>query len=315
MALAKDLSSLPSSSSGHGENPVKKPTLGPLLAQAWADRYVDTPEHPLDLPMSDASARVRFSWAGSCGRQIGYRLTGEPVTEDLTVADHWRFGLGHLVHDQLQAVLQAAFGSNAQVEVHTKLEGGMLAGHADVEIAEAGRVNDGVGWTKRTSVEIKTINGFGFKKAVGARGPAEGPRTSAKLQGALNAKASDADELVILYLALELLSPREAKNIGADEVGRFCAEWHYTRDEYMPWADAEHERLLNVIATVDAGGMPPAFIPFEMPEGAVVVDPIKGMWQVKDFDVVTDAGSTWQCNYCPFQSVCSSDMQSERKAA
>lgn len=303
MPLAKDLSGLPATPA-HGEPPVKDPSIGPLLAAAWADAFVDTEAHPVDLPMSHESARIRFSWAGSCSRQIGYRLTEAEITEPLSPADHWRFGLGHLVHDQMQAVVQAAF-PGAEVEVKTSFENGALAGHGDVLIPDHNEAG-----SKTISVEIKTINGFGFKKAVGARGAAEGPRTSAKLQGALNALAQDADELVILYLSMENLSPREAKNIGADEIGRFCAEWRYPRAEFEPWAEAERERLLQILALVDVGSMPAANIPAEMPMDARIIDPVKGFWQVKENGKVTDAGSTWQCGYCPFQTICAKDLGS-----
>jgi hypothetical protein len=313
VALKKDLSSLSSVPSGGGELPVKHPTIGPLLAQAWADAFVDTDEHPLALPMSHENARIRFSWAGMCGRRIGYSVMGEPETNPSGPADHWRFGLGHLVHDQMQQVVQAAF-PGAEVEVHTQLEDGLLAGHADVEITDGGTVSEGVSWTKKISVEIKTINGFGFKKAVGARGAAEGPRIGAKIQGALNAVAGNCDELVILYLSMENLSPREAKNIGADEIGRFCAEWHYTRDEFEPWAEAERERFLGILATVDAGSTPDRYIPHEMPPGAVIDDPFKGQWVLREGGALVDAGSTWMCGYCPFADRCIDDEEAERLA-
>lgn len=315
MALAKDLSDLPSSPSSRGALPVKNPTLGPLLAKAWAAKYVDTEEHPLDLAMSTENARIRFSWAGSCARQIGYQVMGEERTEPLTLADHWRFGLGHLVHDQLQAVLIDAFGPGAEVEVTTFLEDGVLAGHADVEIWQTSEDNLTKRAPRKISVEIKTINGFGYKKAVGARGPAEGPRTSAKLQGALNALARDADELVIIYLAMELLSPWEAQKIGLDDIGRFCAEWRYTRDQFVPAAEAERDRMLEILAQCDAGILPDGNIPYDMPPDAVIDDPAKGKWTVRVDGAITDGGGTWQCNYCAFQSRCVADMRDERKAA
>lgn len=315
MALAKDLSGLPSVAP-HGEPPVKHPTIGPMLAQAWADKFTDTEEHPFDLPMAGEGARIRHSWAGNCARQIGYRLTDTPVSNELTIADHWRFGLGHAVHDQLQQVVTDAFpGATGEVEVF--LEDGLLAGHVDLEIDDVGyNGEDGLDTHTKISVELKTINGFGFKKAVGARGPADGPRTGAKMQGALNALAGDADEMVVIYLSMENLGPRERDKLGTDEIGRFCAEWHYTREEWEPWAEAERDRLMGVIAEVDAGVIPPAYIPLEMPEGATIVDPVKGTWTLLDaVGHVADAGSTWMCNYCPFQDQCITDFKLERKAA
>jgi hypothetical protein len=160
-----------------------------------------------------------------------------------------------------------------------------------------------------TALEIKTINGYGMKMAAGARGDAEGPRTSAITQGALNALAVDADELVILVLSLELMSERELAKLGPGktEVDRFVAEWTFTREQYEPVARAEIARINKILALNDEHKLPPRVMP-GLPDGARIVDPKRGAWHVVVDGQVTQAGTHWQCaNYCRHRDRCIAD--------
>ena len=64
----------------------------------------------------------------------------------------------------------------------------------------------------------------------------EGPTSSDRLQGALNATAVDADLLVIGMICLESASKGFAEKQGIDEIGRTVAEWHFSKQEFGPWA-------------------------------------------------------------------------------
>ena len=295
MAIAKNLSGLSATTT---KAPARAPegtaTLAPLLAEAWAARFVD----PEPRPMASEDARIRHSWAGTCSRALGYRLLG--VTEKgKGLADEWRLGLGREIHEWWQDALQVQY-PDAEVEVQLITELG-TAGHADAVVTI-----DGV----KVLIELKTINGFGFKKAVGARGPADGPRHSYVLQAALNALAANCDEVWIVYVSLENLSNREAEKMGATEAGRFSAEWHFTREQWEPLAYDELARFADVMATVDAGDLPPREIPDpELPAGAQIYDPAKGRWEVRSQGLVTDTGSYWGCTYCPMQDRCVSDWR------
>lgn len=292
MALMKNLKDLPSGSPDAGRPPVKHPTLAPLLAQAWMEAEVDEG----DRPMASESARIRHSWAGMCSRNIGYRVSGLEITDEFTLSDYWRMGLGSHVHDLFQQILVKLY-PDAQVEA--VLAADRTAGHADAVVT----VGD-----KRVLVELKTINGFGFKRAIGAQGSAEGPRTSAVLQGALNALLADVDEVWIVYISLECISVNEAKKKGLDDIARFCAEWHFTQDEWMPLAQEEMARLNEIIDLADVGALPPRFIPGgDMPATAEIVDPGKGRWEHRQDGLIIDTGRTWQCDYCPFQVQCIAD--------
>ncbi len=295
MPIAENLQDLPKTRP-QGNEPDAHPRFAPVLAQSWMDLFGDDTVRP----KADAASRFRASDAGSCSRRLGYDLI-EGVTErtdPMTIADHWRLGIGKAVHEWLQEALVAAY-PDAEPEKISLLLDGLMSGHGDLFIPALG-----------TEIEAKTINGFGFKKAVGARGPAEGPRYSAIIQGALNALSHDAHELVILYLSLELLSPREAAKMKASEIGRFCAEWTYPREVFEPIALAELARLQLIAADVDAGVLPERIIPDpEIDEGAVITNPAKGEWRVEMAGLITGTGSTWHCNYCPWQTRCTADAE------
>lgn len=203
------------------------------------------------------------------------------------------------------------------------------SGRTDVFIVEQG----GEGTVaykgpKRIAIEVKTINGFGFKKSVGARGDAEGPRTGAIFQAALNGRALQADEVVVIYLSLECLSDRELKALVTKTGGepaphrKFLAEWTWSMEELNELVDRELKRLGKVIEMTDAVVaqmeqapeddipvrlLPPRSIPLEMPARGRVTDPSKGTWQVEVDGNIMDAGSTWWCGYCDFKDRCIAD--------
>ncbi len=305
----KDLSDLPKASAAAKTvpRPDRKPRFGPLLAQAWADEWTES-----DQAEIAGGRRIRHSWAGNCARRLEYELTGVEVSNELTVADHWRFGIGSYIHRELQTLMHKVW-PDAEIEKIVFNPDGLTSGHIDA-IVTLTEVTDGAAKANpneeiRIVIEIKSINGFGFKKAVGARGDADGPRYSAYLQGAISALLEDADELVIIYLSLENLSPREAAKNGFDEIGRFCAEWTFTRADYEADADAELKRLTAVAEWVDTGKRLPRRIPDpEIPKGATIDDPKTGRWMLTGSDgKILDVGTTWHCSYCPFQDHCAED--------
>jgi hypothetical protein len=315
-----------------GNPPVPHPRYVTHLAQVWHDRYDNSAP---DFVGTDD--RWRASWSGMCARAVGYeiqlrdaqRLAGDVDTtnaadvrlaEELvaslaptnppTQADAWRFGLGTMVHDGLEDVIRDAWpGAKVEVKVDFRpvLAGG---GHADIVIDEDWKETigaEGKHRNFRTLIELKTINGFAFKAAATTfKGWPEGPRSSAVVQGAVNALGLNADRLVIGYLALELLSPDVARRNGVDETGRFAAEWWYDRDEFVPIAEAELARVNKVLALVDDHQTVPRQIP-DLPHGARIVNPANGMWVVKDGDDVVDTGTTWHCSYCRNQLRCLED--------
>lgn len=309
MAIKRDLSALRNADK-EVHLPDTTARFAPRLAEAWA-ATVDQG----DKAFAHEDTMIRHSWAGGCARRIAYDIAGAEKTEPLTLADHWRFGIGTLAHERWQEVMVEAF-PEAEVEVKVRIDEIPSSGHIDLvlrEMIEESTPDDDGGNVHVTAMELKTINGFGFKAAIGARGEAEGPRHSALLQGALNAHAVDADELVIVYLSLENLSPRELNKMwpGGESWQRFAAEWTYTRDEYEPLAEAEISRLRRIVEFVEAGDEVPRLL--SDPPGAIVINPVDqvgyGRYQVVARDgTVLGEDTTWVCAYCSYRTRCAIDL-------
>ena len=244
----------------------------------------------------------RGSMAASCSRQIAYRLCDTEPSNPLTGADYWRFGLGTMVHNQLKPAidrwLDKEEGVTAIEEAEVEL-GEHGYGHVDLTL-KAG--------DKTIVVELKTINGTGFKKAIGG----EGPRHSALVQGAMYAHASNADLLIICYLTMELLSPNYAEAKGFYNTGRFGAEWHFTKEEFTPIAEAEIARLDYIADNLVQGlphEVPRMFSEYdpEIPWGAEIIDPSTGAWVLEEDNQLLAKGKTWMCNYCNYQDRCANE--------
>ena len=244
----------------------------------------------------------RGSMAASCSRQIAYRLCDTEPSNPLTGADYWRFGLGTMVHNQLKPAidrwLDKEEGVTAIEEAEVEL-GEHGYGHVDLTL-KAG--------DKTIVVELKTINGTGFKKAIGG----EGPRHSALVQGAMYAHASNADLLIICYLTMELLSPSWAEARGFDNTGRFGAEWHFTKEEFTPIAEAEIARLDYIADNLVQGlphEVPRMFSEYdpEIPWGAEIIAPSTGAWVLEEDNQLLAKGKTWMCNYCNYQDRCANE--------
>lgn len=339
--INSDLSGLPQGDKPAGRPPVDVPLIVDRLALAWHQLYLDDGND--ELAMAIEGARWRASWSGMCARAVGYEITyadqkralgelidtldgrqGDDLTDDEaadlseavgqvegfapsdphSISDHWRFGIGSMTHAALQAVIVEAF-PDAEAEVKIKIDT-FGAAHADLVINEK---VDGAPF--RTLVEIKTTGGFAFKlMSTAFKGAPEGPRSSAVTQGAVAAQAIDADRLIIGYLSLECLSPDIAAKNGRDEIGRFAAEFHYTREEYEPIAERELRRVRRILEVVDAGELPPRSVP-DIPAKARIDDPLKSAWTMRDDSgAIVMAGQIWGgqfCKYCQWQGQCLSD--------
>jgi hypothetical protein len=316
MALKANHSNLPIGNLSEGWKPDAVPRFGMLLVDAWARRWIPEDElaHAVD------GTRLRFSWAGKCARDLSYWLQGFAPSDPMDIADHWRTGLGRMVHELLQAEMKEAYGESASVEhiVDMREIGIDGSGHVDVYLVGIEPTMENAKPdlpTRKIVIEVKTINGFGFKMAVGARGAPEGPRSNAVRQVSMAAEILDADECVIIYLSLECLSKREWDKIGGGTAHRkFMAEWTFGRDVYKPIAQAELQRLNRVLELTDehladpSRPLPPRSIP-DLPHGARITDPARGTWQLIDrsTDAVKDAGTTWMCDYCANRTRCIED--------
>ena len=169
------------------------------------------------------------------------------------------------------------------------------------------------GLLKRQIVELKTINGFGFKmSATGFKGPAQGPRLSHVQQAALCAHGLDADEMIICYLSMENVSPSLAGSYCDDpEFGRFTAQWSYDRADIERVVSTEKARIANVLSLTHVADSPASIARQVYSDSGVLVDisdPRSGAWMsVSSEGAVVDAGKTWTCGYCRYQDQCVKD--------
>lgn len=285
MTIQKDLSHLstPRMTEERGPNVYAR-----ILIEEWAKLAQErgTLEHAVP------GTSMRHSASGKCARQIHYYLAGTEVTNPFDLPAYWSTGLGTAVHGWWQDALKRAY-PNAQVEVTCHIPEADSSGHVDAFV-------DGV------SIELKSINGFGFKKIAEDN---TGPRYSDFVQCCLNAYALKAERAVLIYLSLEAISRGRAEKRNIDELGRISKEFHFTPEIFNEVALKEIERWRNIR---EAGVNTPRAIPDpEIQKGARVADPSNGRLVVDG----KTTGYAWMCNYCAYQDKCASDCADEVLAA
>ena len=264
------------------------------IAEAWAGGS--------EAPSQPEGTLWRGSWAGMCARKVAYMTLGEEKTDPPTTADYWRMGLGSVVHELLEPAIKTWLDNDDTVTVEEEISvklGEYGNGHIDLVL----NTTDG----KKIVLELKTINGFGYKMSVEKD---QGPRHSHVLQGSMYAHAVDADLLVIGYLSMENISPQRATSFGIDDIGRFASEWHYPKAEFTQWALDETARLEGIVLQVHETGDPKgiarrfAHSDPDIPFPAEISDPKSGAWTSG-----TSFGKAWQCRYCDYQTRCIADME------
>lgn len=277
------------------------------VVQEWYEEYSSHEGEGREFALPDS--KWRGSWAGSCARQIAYKVAGVEETNPTTVADAWRFWVGKWMHDLVQQVVLKKYpGSEVEVKLRIGEDG---SGHADVRLVTPdGRV---------IAVELKSINGTGFKIAVVGKTARErqpqGARVSAIMQGALYAYAMDPqpDELMVVYFSLELISGSQQAHL-MDEYSRFAAQWTFSKEEYTTIALDEMRRMERIVKITERSG--PQAVPRVIPDPFLaphrVVNPRSG-----ELHLIDDEGNkigrdrTWMCGFCGFQEQCARDRDAE----
>lgn len=280
-----------SSGSASGWAPDATPRWAHLLAEKWHRENEEAGERPHAIE----GTRFRHSDAGGCARKIAYKAAGFERTNPMDITGSWNTRLGTLIHDAWQEALVEAYPS-AVIELASQVfEDG--SGSMDALVRE--QYDGGTGqpevWT--TSIELKTQGGTPFKYAIGKarRGmEPEGPKHEHIIQGALNALAHNADELVIAYLAKETLSQNYD---DVADLSKFCAEWTLTREQYQPIARLEIERVEGILRLLDDEGLLAARKAPGFP--GEIVDLPRSRWEKRDqTGNLLDTGSVWGGSYC-----------------
>ncbi len=273
------------------DHPANDVLLTNLLVRNLLEEAAATPvlEHAFDT-------LLRHSDAGACARKIGLKVAGYAASEPVDAAGTWVMWLGSRIHEACQEVIAEQYGSAATIEARVRWDDLSASGHLDALIDIP---DDSPRGFRRVTFELKTKGSFAFDKAVGLqrkgykldpRGP-EGPGSLAKLQGALNAVASDSDELRIGIIAMEAVSKQLAERVNWGDEQRFLAEWSYPREVFEPWAHRERSRMAHILSVLDSQLLPDRW---------AIDDEMEPVYLNPDSE-----RPPWQCSYCQMRSLCS----------
>lgn len=276
-----------------GKGSTKTEGLTPDADNPYAGLYAaaesrrDEKPHARDTPF-------RYSSANACARSLSYTLQGVE-REPFDLAAYTNFRLGTHMHEAVQDEQP-----DAEHEVPSDVDG-LVSGSCDTIIGTE-------------LVEYKSAADYSYKKAIGAMGPAEGPKTDHIVQVALNvrgllAEGRDIKTARIVYFAKCPISANMAAKKGLTDEQRVSASWTFTAEELEPYAEREVKRLVEIKRLHEAGELAPRHIPYEMPPGARITDVGSSSWQLTDAEgEVIDTGSAWggqKCSgYCPFFTHC-----------
>ena len=284
------------------------PVIAPMFTNLLVRKLVEEAKTKPELEHAIKGTLLRHSDAGGCARKIGLKVAGYPPSDPIDGAGLWVMWLGSMIGEKLAEEACRVYGEGCKAEYEIGWHDLSASGHLDLlvdipwtsDYAET-EVPDGPHrhpdfW--RICVEYKTMGGSGFDKSVGLnrkgykladKGP-EGPRASAKIQGALNALAVDADELRIGHISLEAVSKQLAAKINWGDEDRILAEWSYSREEFEPWALAEKERMAWLLNIVEEG---------HLPDRWAIDDQMEHLHLNPQ-----DARPPWQCDYCSYRQLC-----------
>jgi hypothetical protein len=268
-----------------------------VLAEKWMAQEEGNPR-----PKA-ADTRFRHSDGGGCARAIAYAALDVPQSNPVDIAGYWVMGAGKVFHDLVEDEMKERYGMEA--EVTCIVDGFDGSGHADGVLTHpSGEPDEVPPW--RVCIEYKSTGGYAFKMAVGERSQPQGPKWSAVVQGALNAYALHADELIIGLVSYEAISKAIARSKGFSDVQRFCAEWTLTRDEYRPIAEREMARVVGILEGLDRGVLPARTLDDPTyPERMEITNPRRGIYvEYDENQQVVDQKTTWHCSYCRWQDMC-----------
>lgn len=319
--ITTDRSDLPTAAELAGVwPPDADPWVLDTLIGAWK-ASVERREHhprPADAPYFASDSGM------TCARQLHYAFTDAP-RDPMPLPQLWKVNLGTMVHAALEALPipetwapevrfdLTPIGIPGRGRADLVVFAGPAADHVTVEVDPATGARrttwNGTGEV-RAVVDYMTQNGYGYKLAATSfKGGPFGPSAGKMTQAALGAVAMNADEAVVAHLAMEVLGPDFGKGrVGPDDLVRFASQWSIGRERAVELVDRERVRVRRAIAVRDAGVLPIRSLGGDMPDGAVVADPLGPRWEVRNRDgKVVQAGKAWPCDYCGWRDRCVTD--------
>lgn len=306
MPIKKNHESLPQRDPDAGD-PPRKPRVVTAVAEAWYEEWQNRPDFGWGHVLPDAGP-WRGSYSGKrCDRQLEYAF--RDIDAPRTIADIYRMALGTMVHDVFQKVMVGLFPGD-QAEVPLDLNPIGIPGSMRVDLVHYIKPEEDSDVEWFIPIELKTINGFGFKMgATTFKGPPKGPRSGHKLQLAMSVCALDAPYGILGYLSLENISPDLVQSLYEDPspVMQFAAEWAVSREEAEELVADEAARIARILAFIE--NHPDEHLPREIndpevPVGAIVTRPENGQWVTLVDGRPTQTGKTWMCGYCELRPTC-----------
>lgn len=340
----RSVRSLPTAGDRVAVPPSKSPILIEEFAQVWLKNLLDSGYATFDVAIPDAGP-FRASWASKrCDRNLEYAMMGAEESNPPSVADYWRMWTGTQIHQSVNETLRTiGNGWVADIDVDLRPIGIPGSAHADIVrfVDRDGEPWEYVGetWLDERNVqghhyvagdnevviadgeydevlmfpthvgEIKSVSGYSWKMmATTQGGPPEGPRYGAIMQGAYVAAALGVEDLIVINLSLENVSPKLAAAYSTSEVGRFAGEWSFKMADLRPSVDADVARINRVQRAIEAE----VLVAREMhepglPTGATILNPATGHWAVMIQDDVVQTGSHFSCAYCDYRNRCIDD--------
>jgi hypothetical protein len=271
--------------STHGKPPDTKPS-------PWASALVDAWSQTIETDKPTAlGTPLRNSKAGYCARNVAYEVSGTPKSDPPDLAGYWRMGTGTTFHELWQTALNELYPGQVENEVKVATPGCESSGHVDCAIKTDGH------WVR--GIELKTVGRYKWERAIGVKGPAEGPDYGHIAQGALNCAGLQAQQpngpdvvLEIVYLSMESISPGVGASLfGADHDAsrRFFGSWTFVRDEWEQIAAAEAARLQEVLVQVRSGQDVA-----RVAADGTALDPFKAKYPCTYCDWVTTCRGDWR---------------------
>lgn len=311
MPVVKPIDDMPKPGPSGDNAPLtgEETLLAHRLADAWWKLYEAEDEYERAMP----ELPLRASMMGTrCDRALHYDIIDQEESDPAGPSFSYRMMMGKKAHDAVAAVLETG-----------KLDaGGLKHGWFDEEVVDlrpAGYPGSAHGdlvyydhGVPSVVAENKTIGGFAYKKcAARFNGGPDGPRWEHVMQAAIVAVARNIPKIVVLYLAMEPLSPDVAKSTGTDEYGKFIAEWHADTEDWRAAVQVEVARQKRVLrlSTPDDEGQywrpERTIVHPDLPGGAFITNPNSGKWDALDANGRTvKSGKVWYCGYCRHRQTC-----------
>lgn len=312
MPIIRSVDDLPPATRGNA--PSKNPIIIERIAAQWFEDYKASEFYTRDRAMPELPLRAS-AISKRCDRALWYMLTETPQSNPPDAASAFRMRLGQLIHEAVdEAILKLLDAGH--IDEQERKQGWFT--EESVDLRPAGFPGSAHGdmifyVDNHPSIvgEFKSQGGFSFKTmATNFKGAALGPRWDHIMQGAMVAVSVGAPKVLVGYVSMESISPDLAKRMGANEYGRFTAEWVYDTADWKDAVRVESARQRRILALADQNLRPERSLSLDdVPGGAVVSNPETGAWSIVSAlsNKVTQAGKTWHCAYCSHRSRCIED--------